>query len=926
MSILRSFQKKYIVFVLICCPHFMSAATFTWLGGTPDLNFTLNWTPPFVPTTGDTAQFANTGIHTPSLAPVLIPTFFTPDSIHFLAGSSTYLLSFDCGLGSTGMQISNGGITNSSGATQFFNFINSTNTTTFTNISFFNNCSMDVTGSGLVVFNFSDSSQMLLEGTAQASNATLNANDTSLISFQDTSQAQSAAINLNDMAILNFINSSIAGSSSTGFQTTVNASGTAAINFNNSSDPNNAIINLHNGSSLTFNTSIGTSGHGGPFITLFNTSSMTLLQNISIATLNSLSTNTHVNLGTHSLTIEEPSGENDVYAGLITGTGQLIISDVDTTASLTLTQAQNPADTWRANVLVGTLVGNTSNLNRAIMIGPQGSVVFEQRSNGVFNKSITGTGTLFTMGPGNLKITSNNSSFAGTTDVLSGTLNLTGSLGGHINVFSKLTGNGIAAGTVEVHNGGIISPDGNKVGTLTVGDYINDNRGIYHVDVNDSRSDLIHATTVRTNGTGTATLLGGIVVVHPENHHFLANCPYTIVKAQNGVTGRYTGATGFSQFIRPVLTYDPHHVFLTLKANFEPFAKTHNQKAVAAQIDTVHGCSPNLLIEDLAFLSPNQLREALDELSGEQYTALIPTLQKANQRFIRAINLPIRLNMFDPCDPPCEREGFWADIQYGRSFVKSNNNAKGYSVKIIDGFVATQMKLAPCFTGGVAMFYENDFFEFDLSGNAHTNTFLGSLFGVYQNNSLYALGDLLFGYSFNKLKRHIDFDDFHESTKGDSQIYDAGFYGEIGANFSYLPCLLLQPFAAVELDYFYRRQFRESGAGIADLRLKNQEYRGVDTFAGLRGKAVFGGLEAIAEASWQHRFFNKDFNSINSRFEQFGNEFKIVGPKQGQDGILGSVMLALNAMDGRKVFAEVYGEKWSHYSDYGFSVGFDINW
>lgn len=903
MKILRIFQAKYILLVLLCHPLevALEGLTLTWNGQTScGLLVISNWTPNALPLPTDTANFGSiiaTACSTPTDSG---PANFTPTSIGFLSGAPSYTVIFS----STGglQMFSNGSLSNTSGILQLFNFTSSS-------ISKLDGVTIDSSGSSIIEFNFSSSSELMLQGTT--------ANTTTASSIFNASGTSS----------IMFLDSSVAGRTSSGFQTTINGYNSSLIDFDDASDPNNAIINLHQLSSVTFDTSIGTSGNGGPLITLFNDATVNVLRNISIATLNSNSKGTTVALGANTLTINQPTGEHDTYAGEITGTGQLTLSDSDPTDSLRLTSSQNPADIWKANVVSGILIGNTSNLNRALAIGANGTVVFDQTSNGVYNQSrINGTGTLDIAGPASMKITSNNSSFAGTTNVQNENLILNGSLGGQINVYTKLTGNGIASGTVTVKNGGTISPNGNKIGTLTVGDYVNSVDGIYKVNVNGSgNSDLIHATTTNTNGTGKATLHGGIVVPKPINHQFLANFPYTIVTAQNGVFGTYTAATSFSPVIQSILSYDTNHVFLTFKSNFEVVAHTHNQRAVARQLDSIQGSS--ILVDDLAFLTPGQIRNALDQLSGEQYTALIPTLQQTNQRFIRSINLPIRLNMRDPCEcQPSEFEGIWGDIQYGKSFTKSDNNAKGYSVKSYDGFFAVQKQMSSCFTGGLAVYYEDALFDFDLNGNAHMNTALGSIFGVMHDDCFYLLGDIVLGYSFTKLKRRVEFDDFRRSPKSDPKVYDAAFYAEFGANLGCLPCLILQPFAAVELDYFYRRRFRENNGGIADLKSENQEYREVDTFVGLRSKAILcGGFELIAEAAWQHRYTD-EFDKIKLHFTQFGNQFTIIGPKQGKNAISGSVILALNAEDGRKIFGEVYGESQKHYSDYGFSLGFDMNW
>ncbi len=133
-------------------------------------------------------------------------------------------------------------------------------------------------------------------------------------------------------------------------------------------------------------------------------------------------------------------------------------------------------------------------------------------------------------GAGTQKLSGVNT-YTGLTTVQEGILVVNGSLAGDVltNSLGTLKGNGTIGGTFT--NTGVVSP-GESIGTLTVGNYI-ENNGIYNVEVNGvGQSNRIIAS-------GTATLNGGTVVVSSPNGIFRFQQPYTIVTMQRGVDGTY---------------------------------------------------------------------------------------------------------------------------------------------------------------------------------------------------------------------------------------------------------------------------------------------------------------------------------------------------------------------------------------------------
>lgn len=904
-------KRRFALLPFFFFPYALMAVPIYWIGTTSDVLNPLNWNPSTVPSSIDLAIFDVTGA---SHFPENNGGVFSVSGILFSDPTSQYVFT---GNFSSATDFYGTGVTNSTSLIETIDVMN------ISVINFFNDSSADTSASGRMVYNIGTSSAVSFGDTSGASNATFNVQ--SSLFFITNAESESALINLD--GLLQFSGSSRAGSSSPGFQTTINATSVGDIQFTDTSDPSNAIINLHDASQLNFITS-GTVTQGGPIVTMFDSSNTTVFNSTTVGSLNSPSTTTTLTLGGQNLTLREAPGVHDVFAGAIVGTtGHLILSAVDTTGSFRLTSPQNPANTWIADVLVGSLIGNTSNLNRTITTAPQGTVVFDQQSDGIFNQSITGNGTLRKIGPANLSVTSNNSTFAGVTDILNGALVLDGQLGGLINVYDTLLGTGIANGTVNVRSGGTVSPGNHNISTLQVGDYIHHQNATYHVDLNgNGASDLIHAVP-GAGALGTANILGGTVDAHSPNGNFLIDVPYTIVTADGGRSGQYDGVTNnINQFLDPRLVYDPTHVYLILGTDFEAFAQTDNQEEVAEQIDSIENPSEALqdFLQTLLTLSPSELRDALDQLSGVQFSSIFSTFQRANERLIHGLNLPVRFS-FCECENVCDCYEIWGDIQYGRSYANGNDNAKGYKAQNINAFIATQMKVNPCSRWGAAIYYENDILRYNLNGKSRTNTVLGTIFGVYEGANYYVLTDLIGGYSHYNYRRHLNFGDIDLLTRSHPRAYNATLYGEFGADFC-CDCLAFQPFAGLEGGYYNLNEVKENGGDPIGLKVKNQTYRTLDSFLGLRAKGTLScGLEVIVEAAWQHRF-NNDGNKIKLRFQEFGDSFTVKGPKQDKDGVEASIVCAVNACENMKIFGEANGVKWNNYYNYSFGLGLDINW
>ncbi|WP_226869308.1 autotransporter serine protease, partial [Serratia marcescens] len=215
-----------------------------------------------------------------------------------------------------------------------------------------------------------------------------------------------------------------------------------------------------------------------------------------------------------------------------------------------------------------------------------------------WSNDISGHGGLTKEGMGTLVLTGNNT-YSGPTLVNQGRLAVNGSVTSAVSVQSGgIVGGSGTVGSLTARRGGTVAP-GNSIGTLNVAGNVSFEPGSrYAVEVGpNGQSDRIQSS-------GSATIGGGEVAVTLENSpnlltqsevRSLLGQQYTILSAQQGVSGQFDAVAPNYLFLGTGLSYQPTGVTLSVGRNgtsFASVAQTPNERAVAAAADALAAGNP----------------------------------------------------------------------------------------------------------------------------------------------------------------------------------------------------------------------------------------------------------------------------------------------------------------------------------------------
>ncbi|XNS08162.1 autotransporter outer membrane beta-barrel domain-containing protein [Serratia marcescens] len=481
-----------------------------------------------------------------------------------------------------------------------------------------------------------------------------------------------------------------------------------------------------------------------------------------------------------------------------------------------------------------------------------------------WSNDISGHGGLTKQGIGTLVLTGNNT-YSGPTLVNQGRLAINGSVTSAVSVQSGgIVGGSGTVGSLTARRGGTVAP-GNSIGTLNVaGDVSFEPGSRYAVEVGpNGQSDRIQSG-------GAATIGGGEVAVTLEDSsnlltqsevRSLLGQQYTILSAQQGVSGQFDAVAPNYLFLGTGLSYQPTGVTLSVGRNgtsFASVAQTPNERAVAAAADALAAGNPvyeSLLNSGTA----GEARQAFRQLSGQIHADIASALVNDSRYLREALNGRLRQaeGLASSSAIKADEDGAWAQLLGAWDHASGDASATGYQASTYGVLVGLDSAAAADWRLGVATGYTRTSLHGGYGSKADSDNYHLAAYGDKQFGALALRGGA--GYTWHRIdtKRSVNYgmqsdrDTAKYSARTEQLFAEAGYSvkGE---------WLNLEPFVNLAYVNFENNGIAESG-GAAALRGDKQHTDATVSTLGLRADTEWqvspGTTVALrSELGWQHQY------------------------------------------------------------------------
>ncbi|TWT12653.1 autotransporter domain-containing protein [Reyranella sp. CPCC 100927] len=556
-----------------------------------------------------------------------------------------------------------------------------------------------------------------------------------------------------------------------------------------------------------------------------------------------------------------------VLAGTITGSGALQQNGAGTTV-LTAANTYGGGTTINA----GTLQLGNGGTSGAIAgaIANNGTLAFNRSDVATFGNVIAGSGGVRQIGSGTTVLTGT-STYTGGTAVESGRLAVNGSIASVVSVTGgALAGTGTVGGIVA-NSGSTVAP-GNSIGTLNVAGNVSFAPGsTYEVEIEPSGTgDLLHAT-------GTATLTGGTVSVVKAGGTYAIGSRYTILTADAGVNGTFSGFTQNLPFLNLALTYDPSNVYLDVTRNAVAFcdvAASRNQCAAGRGAESLG--AGNAVYDAIASLpDAASARQAFNALSGEIHASTRSVLIDES-RYLRdaitgrtaqagtsggaAPQFAALAQMNDQAQRPQDGTAITAWMQaFGAwGHIGGDGNAARADRSTGGLFVGADTTIDSTWTIGLATGYSRTTLDVDgRRSRASIDSYHLALYGGARFGALGVRVGAAHTWHSIDTTRGIAFGGFTDSTKADYNARTTQLFGDVGYTLA-LGSAAIEPFGSLAWVHLDSDRIGESG-GAAALRGRGGSDSNLFTTLGVRAAAQVWNDESKSltlrgKLGWRHAF------------------------------------------------------------------------
>lgn len=530
-------------------------------------------------------------------------------------------------------------------------------------------------------------------------------------------------------------------------------------------------------------------------------------------------------------------------------------------------------------------------------------------SDTTFSGVISGTGGLIKDGAGVLTLSGANT-YSGATTVNAGTVKINGNTGSSIatiNNGATVAGNGTLGGLI-VESGAVAAPGNGGIGTLNVtGDVTFNNGSTYQVETDPAgNADKITAT-------GAGAINGGTVSVLAGGGNYSPSTDYTILTANGGVAGTFSGVTSDLAFLDPTLTYDANNVILTLARNTVGVGDggTFNQQHVGNAVDGLPTGNP--VFSAVIQLNAEQASKALDQLSGEVHSSIHSHAMQDVFSIHRAINLRSR-QAFNGIGAKsiahnniqyaavgndsahylaaAETPLFWTQGWINWGDLNDDNNASGLDSRTFTSLMGADIPLAKWRVGAMFGLGKTDWNVNGLRSSAESTNYHLGAYGArvwhthteatwsLRLNAAYALHDV-------DSQRHVNIGALNTQLRADYDIHILQANAELAYQFN-LKNLAVEPYAVFSYVASKRDGFTEKG-GAAALKTKADHEDIAYTTAGTRLSSPLniGTVDSHLwfDLGWRHLLNNPQTHQTN-RFVDAGSQFRVKGVTQDRDTVV----------------------------------------
>ena len=499
-----------------------------------------------------------------------------------------------------------------------------------------------------------------------------------------------------------------------------------------------------------------------------------------------------------------------------------------------------------------------------------------------WSNDISGHGGLTKQGIGTLVLTGNNT-YSGPTLVNQGRLAVNGSVTSAVSVQSGgIVGGSGTLSSLTARDGGTVAP-GNSIGTLNVAGNVSFEPGSrYAVEVGpNGQSDRIQSS-------GSATIGGGEVAVTLENSpnlltqgevRSLLGQQYTILSAQQGVSGQFDAVAPNYLFLGTGLSYQPTGVTLSVGRNgtsFASVAQTANERAAAAAADALAAGNP-VYESLLGSGTAGEARQAFRQLSGQIHADIASALVNDSRYLREALNGRLRQaeGLASSSAIKADEGGAWAQLLGAWDHASGDANATGYQASTYGVLVGLDSAAADDWRLGVATGYTRTSLHGGYGSKVDSDNYHLAAYGDKQFGALALRGGA--GYTWHRIdtKRSVNYgmqsdrDTAKYSARTEQLFAEAGYsvQGE---------WLNLEPFVNLAYVNFENNGIAESG-GAAALRGDKQHTDATVSTLGLRADTAWqvtpGTTVALrSELGWQHQYGSLErgtglrFNGGNAPF------------------------------------------------------------